>query len=199
MNVLREVIINFFNDFIVEIKSIKKYGIKREIPNILTLSRGLAPVIIIPCILMNKLYLVIILLFIFALTDFLDGKIARKYNLVSDFGIRLDAVCDKIFAISLIIPAVINYRIFIFNFIMELAIGYTNLLSYVKGNNPKSIIIGKIKTALLSLTLILVYIPNINSQIVFIFSIITALIQAITLVKYINMDIDMDMSKKKEI
>ena len=191
-----EVIVNFFKDFKKEFKSIKKKEIKRQIPNLLTLSRGLAPIVIIPAILFNKLYFVIILLIIFALTDFLDGKIARKYNLVSEFGVKLDAVCDKIFAISLIIPAIINHGIFIFNFVMEIAISYTNLLSYTKGNNPRSTIIGKIKTALLSLTLILAYIPNMNNLVIFIFSLITIICQVITLIKYINTDMEMDKKKK---
>lgn len=193
---LGEVIVNFFKDFRKEFKSIKKKEIKRQIPNLLTLSRGLAPIVIIPAILFNKLYFVIILLIIFALTDFLDGKIARKYNLVSEFGVKLDAVCDKIFAISLIIPAIINHGIFIFNFVMEIAISYTNLLSYTKGNNPRSTIIGKIKTALLSLTLILSYIPNMNNLVIFIFSLITIICQVITLIKYINTDMEMDKNKK---
>lgn len=191
-----EVIVNFFKDFRKEFKSIKKKEIKRQIPNLLTLSRGLAPIVIIPAILFNKLYFVIILLIIFALTDFLDGKIARKYNLVSEFGVKLDAVCDKIFAIGLIIPAIINHGIFIFNFVMEIAISYTNLLSYTKGNNPRSTIIGKIKTALLSLTLILSYIPNMNNLVIFIFSLITIICQVITLIKYINTDMEMDKNKK---
>lgn len=193
---LGEFIVNFFKDFRKEFKSIKKKEIKRQIPNLLTLSRGLAPIVIIPAILFNKLYFVIILLIIFALTDFLDGKIARKYNLVSEFGVKLDAVCDKIFAISLIIPAIINHGIFIFNFVMEIAISYTNLLSYTKGNNPRSTIIGKIKTALLSLTLILAYIPNMNNLVIFIFSLITIICQIITLIKYINTDMEMDKKKK---
>lgn len=193
---LGEFIVNFFKDFKKEFKSIKKKEIKRQIPNLLTLSRGLAPIVIIPAILFNKLYFVIILLIIFALTDFLDGKIARKYNLVSEFGVKLDAVCDKIFAISLIIPAIINHGIFIFNFVMEIAISYTNLLSYTKGNNPRSTIIGKIKTALLSLTLILAYIPNMNNFVIFIFSLITIICQVITLIKYINTDMEMDKKKK---
>lgn len=193
---LGEFIVNFFKDFRKEFRSIKKKEIKRQIPNLLTLSRGLAPIVIIPAILFNKLYFVIILLIIFALTDFLDGKIARKYNLVSEFGVKLDAVCDKIFAISLIIPAIINHGIFIFNFVMEIAISYTNLLSYTKGNNPRSTIIGKIKTALLSLTLILAYIPNMNNLVIFIFSLITIICQIITLIKYINTDMEMDKKKK---
>ena len=55
-----------------------------------------------------------------SLTDMADGKIARKYNLVSKFGIKLDAVCDKIFAISLVIPAIFKFNILIKNVKLKL-------------------------------------------------------------------------------
>ena len=42
-------------------------------------------------------YIIAGILFIVAsITDFLDGKIARKYNLVTDLGKMLDSIADKI-------------------------------------------------------------------------------------------------------
>ena len=76
---------------------------KQEIPNILTLSRLLSPIIIIPLVLKNKYNLALIFILIFALTDLLDGYIARKYNYVSKLGREIDPVCDKIFLGSLLI------------------------------------------------------------------------------------------------
>lgn len=45
----------------------------------------------------NLVYFIICIVFIIAAyTDHLDGKIARKYNLISDFGKFLDPIADKL-------------------------------------------------------------------------------------------------------
>lgn len=188
---------DFFGDFKLQVRDIKNGNIKRQIPNMLTFSRALSPFIIIPAMLFGEMKIAIGALIFFAITDFLDGKIARKYNYVSDFGIKLDAVCDKIFAMSLVIPAVFECYILLFNLILEIAISYTNLLSEAKGNHPRSTIIGKIKTTLLSITLILVYIPKTDIKIIFVASIVTIICQVITLIKYISIDMDKDRKRKR--
>lgn len=188
---------DFFGDFKLQVRDIKNGNIKRQIPNMLTFSRALSPFIIIPAMLLGEIKIAIGALIFFAITDFLDGKIARKYNYVSDFGVKLDAVCDKIFAMSLVIPAVFECYILLFNLILEIAISYTNLLSEAKGNHPRSTIIGKIKTTLLSITLILIYIPKTDIKIIFVASIVTIICQVITLIKYISIDMDKDRKRKR--
>lgn len=194
---MKKMIKEFFKDFKLQIKDIKNGNIKRQIPNMLTFSRALSPFIIIPSMLLGEIKIAIGALIFFAITDFLDGKIARKYNYVSEFGVKLDAVCDKIFAMSLVIPTVFECYILLFNLILEIAISYTNLLSEAKGNHPRSTVIGKIKTTLLSITLILVYIPETNIKVIFISSIVTIICQVITLIKYISIDMDKDKKRKK--
>jgi CDP-diacylglycerol---glycerol-3-phosphate 3-phosphatidyltransferase len=45
----------------------------------------------------------VILTIIAAYSDMLDGQIARKYNLVSDFGTLIDPLADKIFVMAIFI------------------------------------------------------------------------------------------------
>ena len=194
---MKEVIIEFWHEFKEQVKSIKKDGIKRQIPNILTFSRALAPILIIPTIMFNKIYLAIAELVLFELTDFFDGRIARKYNLVTDFGVKLDAICDKFFVVGIMIPAIIKYPVLMINLILEACISYINFVALLKNNDPKTNLLGKIKTGFLSITLVLAYLPQIDDLLVLLASIITFMLQIAAFIKYRERDINMDKEKKK--
>ena len=67
-------------------------------PNKLTLARMIATPVFMATMLIDfdYHYLVSLLIFIAAsLTDMIDGKMARKYNLVTDFGKFMDPLADK--------------------------------------------------------------------------------------------------------
>ena len=82
----------------------------RNLPNILTVSRIFAVLIFVAIasvahmdafdskswVLVLRL-VAVILAFLAGLTDLLDGYIARKYQLISDFGALMDPLADKIF------------------------------------------------------------------------------------------------------
>ena len=84
------------------------------LPNKLTIARMCAIPIVIVVSLLSVLQNVsrvvnvqlLILLVVFALasiTDFLDGKIARKYNLVTNFGKFMDPLADKLLVMATMI------------------------------------------------------------------------------------------------
>lgn len=87
-----------------------------NLPNKLTIMRMCAIPLIIVVALIKPLQEIVIfksitldlliLLIIFALasfTDFLDGKIARKYNLITNFGKFMDPLADKLLVMSTLI------------------------------------------------------------------------------------------------
>ena len=77
-----------------------------NLPNKLTLLRILLIPVFIVVMMLNfeNHYLVACLIFIIAsITDALDGHIARKHNLVTDFGKFMDPLADKLLVISALI------------------------------------------------------------------------------------------------
>lgn len=74
----------------------------KHVPNILTIIRFLLiPVIIILALQENYIGTAFIFT-ISGLTDILDGFIARKYNLISNFGKLMDPLADKLTQISIL-------------------------------------------------------------------------------------------------
>ena len=77
-----------------------------NLPNKLTLLRiCLIPVFVILMLSqINNFFLISCIVFILAsITDFLDGRIARKHNLVTDFGKFMDPLADKLLVLSALI------------------------------------------------------------------------------------------------
>lgn len=74
-----------------------------NIANKLTISRIFLAFVCIGFVLVDSLLSLVIAFIIFILasiTDFLDGYLARKYNLISDLGKLLDPIADKILIIG---------------------------------------------------------------------------------------------------
>lgn len=74
--------------------------IKMNVPNILTMARIFCTPIIVLMFLLPisngiGVYVALGIYVLGCLTDMLDGKIARKYNLITDFGKFMDQIADK--------------------------------------------------------------------------------------------------------
>ena len=142
-----------------DIKSKDKEKRRKQIPNLLTLIRGIfAPITIIPAVITNHIYVAFILIAICSLTDSFDGWYARKYNAQSEFGALLDAICDKLFVVTLAFPLVfIHTKWILLILFLELIISIINSHSKIKGNEVHSSITGKIKTVVLDSSIALCY------------------------------------------
>jgi len=105
-----------------------------------------------------------VLFIIAAITDYLDGSIARKHNLITDFGKTMDAIADKILVngllivlaydgfISVIIPVVIITR--------DIIVDSIKMVSGSKGKVIAASWLGKAKTICMMVGLALVLFYN---------------------------------------
>lgn len=110
-------------------------------------------------------YIIAGFLFIIAsLTDFLDGYIARKYNLVTDFGKLVDAIADKILVNSVLIilaaQGFIHPIIPVVVIIRDSVVNSIKMLAASKGKVVAAIKSGKIKTACLMVGIVLTLFYN---------------------------------------
>ena len=71
-----------------------------NLPNKLTLLRIIAIPVFIMVLMMGHGYVATIIFIAAALTDMLDGHIARKYDLVTNFGKLMDPLADKLLVMS---------------------------------------------------------------------------------------------------
>ena len=84
---------------------------KKLIPNYLTVLRLIFVPIIFALIFTEHYVLASVFFLLANLTDILDGQIARKYNLITDWGKLMDPLADKITQISTISALIIKHII----------------------------------------------------------------------------------------
>lgn len=110
-------------------------------------------------------YLIAGVLFILAsVTDFFDGKIARKYNLVTDFGKMIDAIADKILVNSVLIilcaQGFIHPIIPVVIIVRDTIVDSIKMVAGSKGQVVAAIKTGKYKTASLMIGIVLTLFYN---------------------------------------
>ena len=161
--------------------------LKIFIPNFLTALRVINTPLIIAYFVSNKYDIALIIAILTAITDCFDGFLARKFNTSSEFGKKLDAFSDKIFAGGLLLCLSIKFNILIICVLLEIIISIINIISYKKSKKTKSLLIGKVKTCFLFLTVILGYLAcfYVNTKkYLYISLIITIPLQILSLKKY---------------
>ncbi len=172
---------------------------KKYLPNILTSLRIIAvPFIIYLGIKSNWLVLLILGVFV-ALTDFFDGYFARHFNSTSSFGAKLDTIADKLLAFALLIILIFQHSGYFYIFIMECLIALFNLYVFYKTKMGESLLIGKIKTWVIFITIQLGFLTIIFPSLKILLSIgvvITLILQLLTLIQYISNYNELKAKKK---
>lgn len=102
------------------------------------------------CVVNNQMLIAEVVFIIASLTDMFDGKIARKYNLITNLGKFLDSLADKMLIIAVLIAFVEIGRIsswpLMIIVLREFMVTGIRMLAAEKGNVMAAKMIGKIKT-----------------------------------------------------
>lgn len=155
--------------------SILGYSIPfKDIPNQLTIARIFAIPIFILGFLLQKRYWVVWSFVFASVTDFVDGYLARKWNLTSAFGAFLDPVADKLMVSTALIFLVCQIPVLwialpvAITILREITI--SALREWMAERSLRNVVkvgsIGKAKTALqmISITLLLISSPGFGNQ-----------------------------------
>ena len=110
-------------------------------------------------------YIIVGVLFVIAsLTDFLDGYVARKYNMVTDFGKMVDAISDKLLTNSVLVilgcSGKISAIIVVVIIARDIVVDSIKMVIGNKGHAVAAIGIAKVKTATLMIGIILTLFYN---------------------------------------
>jgi len=120
-------------------------NIKKWIVNILTFTRVITTMLMpVLCTYMSS-FSFLLLIGAVLFTDFLDGQLARHWEVCTLFGSLSDMGADKLLGISLLIVLASTYPIMAIPAGLEILIASVNTKSVLKGNKAKSKWTGKIK------------------------------------------------------
>ena len=137
------------------------------IPNILSLFRIILAVIFLDISvkfgIAEKRSTLLIILVISGITDFLDGQIARRFDMVSDLGKILDPIADKLTQGVLLISFLYQYKmakyVLVLFLIKETYMGVMGLKTIATtGKNEGAMWYGKVSTAFFYAAMVILFI-----------------------------------------
>ena len=116
-------------------------------------------------------YIIAGVLFIIAsLTDFVDGRVARKYYMVTDFGKMVDAISDKMLTNSLLVilssTGMISPVIALIFIVRDIIVDAIKMIVGNKGKAVAAIGVAKWKTATLMLGLVFTLFYNLPFELI---------------------------------
>ena len=142
-------------------------------------------------------YIIAGILFVIAsLTDFLDGYVARKYDMVTDFGKMVDAVSDKLLTNTVLVilacDGMISPIIAVVIIARDIFVDSIKMVMGNKGKAVAAIKVAKFKTASLMVGIILTLFYNmpfelINLRVSDFMLVLAAILSVISGVKYYMM------------
>lgn len=145
----------------------EEYNLRKEIftvPNILVYIRiALIPVFVLLYLYATRpahYYLAFAVMVIAFLTDFFDGKIARRFNQVTVLGKIIDPIADKLYQFSVALCIVVQFPqmivIAVLLFVKEISMGIMGLVLISKGGKVFSAKwYGKFCTGFVDITMVL--------------------------------------------
>lgn len=142
-------------DKLIKIEKDKKKDFRNKVlVNLITFIRSLGTIAIIPIFATEGAFATTLAAIGFFATDFIDGFLARKLHAQTFFGSLLDSLSDKAFGVvCLLLLSTLN-PIFLVLIGLELGIFAINYNSIQRGNNAKTSIAGKCKTAFLAASIV---------------------------------------------
>lgn len=179
-------------------------GVKKIIVNSISIIRIIGSILLPFLFKIVDIPVLITLIIILFITDSLDGFLARRWQVQTRGGALLDPLGDKLLAVSCTIAFAGSHPILLLILGLEIFTLVLNIYRSLHGEQSVTLIIGKIKMWLLSITLILCAIYSLKSDylstititytVILYASIITICLQLITIVYYIK-----DSLKQKSV
>lgn len=137
-----------------------------NIPNVLTIIRLLLVPVYIALFAMGEKYSALTVFLLASFTDLLDGRIARRYNLITDFGKLMDPLADKVMVLTAMlsmsvgnktIPPVIPWPAVALLFAKEVVMVAGSILMLRREIVVYSTMIGKVAQCFFIASLVMVY------------------------------------------
>ena len=177
-----------------------------NIPNVLCYIRILLVPVFIVLFLKEMYWQSGLIIMIATATDVVDGWIARRFNMITDWGKFIDPLADKLMQFAMLIMAILKnpwvsilVAIFVVKEAVMLAVG---LYIYHKGNNLNgSMWCGKLSTVVLDACLFLIIVlptKYIKDEYVIILTILSAIFLILSFVIYMREYINMYKEMKAD-